>query len=330
MTMEEDTNEPGDRLVRLLNSFGYQPIFARDGLVPPSLFTFERSTKGYALRLRGDLRKYCPNSAHFYARPSKLSTELSGCTTSSKDLRASVKFLERLLACIGITTVPKLNLGFAKSSKLSFSLSGLTTKGVQPADIEPHLDEIMFDRLPPDLLQDGKVWVAYEYLYVSRVVIGREDRRAFHFEGQAKLSEYLDFGGSAEAELTTEGKIVVEPTQPSEIACAARAARVQETDGRRYLRIESNEPPRPVRPGDSILMDELLSVARSRKRTASYDLQKKHSGVPGSGSAEPTRPDLAADQPSQEPEVEDPPVEPHSKSASVPFPNGVVMVLESQ
>src|SRR3712207_5206054 len=139
-----------DQLVQLLNQHGYLPIFARDGLVPPRLYTYERTKRGLAMQLRGNLTHF---NAQRIPKPvtQALSSEISGTATTSKNAQASVGFLRNALACIGIVNWPKLDLGFAGANDFKFSLADLQAIGVEPAALDDLLPKLDLGSLPPGL-----------------------------------------------------------------------------------------------------------------------------------------------------------------------------------
>src|SRR5262249_45640441 len=127
-----------DALVELLNSLGYQPVFLpRTGVVPPELYNL---ANGRLVR-RGPLKDYPPAAAGLVAKDGQL-PDIAHRQTTKKQLKGAVAFLERALHCLGIASVPKLDLSFTRSTELVFAFAEVTYKSVDPSQLDPVLKDI--------------------------------------------------------------------------------------------------------------------------------------------------------------------------------------------
>jgi hypothetical protein len=228
-----------DKLVALLNGLGYQPVFARVGLRPPRLYTYERTKRGLVMQLRGELSAYLAQGTKVPpSRSQPMASAIEAQSTSGKDLKGSVDFLRRALACIGIETVPKLELAFAGSKDLKFSLTDLEAIVVEPAAIEPLLPGLDLGRIPPELLTDGKAYIAYEYLAASTVVLERGDEKAFDTKLEGKLGEFVDVGQAAKVEVKDGSKLSFQGKDGKRAVFATKVGRIDQRKDGRYLALD--------------------------------------------------------------------------------------------
>ena len=122
------------------------------------LYTYERTARGLAMQLRGDLGHFLPEGSRApRPAPQQLFNQIDGSSSSSKDLTGSIEFLRRTLACIGIANAPRIDLGFAGSREFKFSLTDLEAIGIEPAALDAILPRLELAGLPPKL--DGRVYI---------------------------------------------------------------------------------------------------------------------------------------------------------------------------
>jgi hypothetical protein len=254
-----------DQLVQLLNRHGYLPVFARAGLRPPKLYTYEKTARGLVMQLRGDLASYLPPGHKVPAAKSQaMASEIESTSTSSKSLKGAVAFLERVLACIGITSAPKIDLGFAGSNELKFSLTDLEAVSIQPAQLDPLLPGLALDRLPPQLLADGKAYIAYEYLAASTVIVERADSKSFSTSLEGKLGNFIDAGAQAQVDVQHNQKLAFRDREGQRAAFAVKVGRIGEQAGKRFLALDDGyaddaglrTPVIPVRNAVVLMLEE--------------------------------------------------------------------------
>lgn len=255
-----------DQLVQLLNRHGYQPVFARVGLKPPRLYTYERTGRGLAMQLRGDLSHFVPEGSRLPRPvPQALMSEISGISTSSKDVKGSLGFLRNALACIGIVNAPRLDLKFAGSGSFKFSLTDLEAVGIEPASLNDILPKLNLDTVPPKLLADGKVYIAYEYLCASTVTLERGDAKSFDTQVDvARIGEFVDVGAEGKVKVERNSRMVFQSADGKRAAFATKVGRVSEEAGKRYLVLDDGfastealrSPVIPVRNSVLVMLEE--------------------------------------------------------------------------
>ncbi|MBR0645337.1 hypothetical protein [Plastoroseomonas hellenica] len=219
-----------DALVRLLNQQGYQPLLSpRTGTEPPEIYLYDND----ALRRWGRLSSAVPAGS--------LPAELNGGElqsirhqeTSRKGASAAGSFLKDALKCIGVDSAPKLDLSFTEGHALSFSFSGVTWRGLDPAEIGAALQK-GFDpgAMPPEQVRLGMVHIAYEYAYAEKLMMTVEDRTGGKFQLQAlKLDGFIDLGGKAQFEAVSRTTLSFSGKRKAAAAFACKIGQVKRQQG---------------------------------------------------------------------------------------------------
>src|SRR4051812_5557135 len=101
-----------DALVAELNKLGYQPAWLpQTGLVPADVYELVRAGTARLMR-RGPLHHFLPAVAGL-AMTRGRSADIEHRHSTKKKLGAAAAFLQRALGYLGVTSIPKLDLGFA-------------------------------------------------------------------------------------------------------------------------------------------------------------------------------------------------------------------------
>lgn len=219
-----------DALVRLLNEQGYQPLLSpRTGQEPPEIYLYDNE----ALRRWGKLSSAVPAGS----LPAKLNGgELQSIRhreTSRKGISAAGSFLKDALKCIGVDGAPKLDLSFAEGYSIAFSFSGVTWRGLDPADIGAALQK-GFDpgAIPPEQVRLGMIHIAYDYAYAEKLLMTVEDRSGGKFQLQAlKLDGFIDLGGKAQFEAVSSTTLSFSGSRKSAAAFACKIGQVKKQQG---------------------------------------------------------------------------------------------------
>src|SRR5262245_38473736 len=156
-----------DALVKVLNGCGYNPIvLPRSGLKPPEIYIYDNDR----LRRWGRLASAVPAGTLPDALNEGEATDIAYKETSRKGLKAAASFLEEALKLLGVGGAPKLDLSFARGSDVTFSFTGVSYQGLDPADIGAALRK-GFDPagLSEDYIDNGLTYIAYEYAYANSV-----------------------------------------------------------------------------------------------------------------------------------------------------------------
>ena len=208
-----------DALVQVLNQAGYNPILLpRTGLEPPEIYIYDDDT----LRRWGRLATAVPAGS----LPDKLDegqqSDITHSETSRKSLQAAGKFLQDALRCIGVGSAPKLDLSFAHGREVMFSFSGVTWRGLDPAEIGAALNK-GFDPvgLSEDQVRLGMVHIAYDYAYAEAINMTLTTDGSATLDLQAvKIDAFIDLGGKADCAVKSRTTIAFKGKgQPAAFAC---------------------------------------------------------------------------------------------------------------
>ena len=181
-----------DSLVKKLNELGYQPVFLpRTNVNPPELHSY--STDLGRLVRHGPLLDYLQTSADIRVDDGALAN-IEYQYTSSKKVEAAAKFLEASLKCIGITSIPKISLGFAGAQDFSFAFKNVTYRKVDPSKIGQLVQSIATDGIPQKIIESGRLHVVYEYIYANELIMSRGDKKEFSEDISGKVADFIDIG----------------------------------------------------------------------------------------------------------------------------------------
>ncbi|GAP38944.1 hypothetical protein ISF6_0257 [Piscinibacter sakaiensis] len=208
-----------DALVQVLNKAGYNPILLpRTGLEPPEIYLYEQGV----LRRWGRLATAVPAGSLPDTLQEGEQADISHSETSRKSLQAAGNFLNDALRCIGVNSAPKLDLSFARGAVVTFSFSGVTWRGLDPADIGAALNQ-GFDPagLSEEKLRLGMVHVAYDYAYADAIDMTLATDGSAKVDVQAlNINGFIDLGGKAECEVKSSTTISFKGKgKPAAFAC---------------------------------------------------------------------------------------------------------------
>lgn len=222
-----------DALVRELNRLGYQPVFLpRTGVTPPELYNYERQNQ--RLVRRGALREYLPAAAALQPTRGQLG-DINYRYTSEKKLDAAVSFLETALKCIGISAVPKIDLGFAGSKDFSFAFTDVYYLSVDPARLDGVIRDLSTQGIPQSYVDAGQLHVAYEYAYAKELLMSRGDKRAFTHDIQGDVGTYFDVGLEGSVSVASASTISFKNAKGDAAAFAYKAGKLARENGQWVL-----------------------------------------------------------------------------------------------
>ena len=218
-----------DALVKMLNSYGYQPVFLpRTGVVPPELYNFANKR----LVRQGELARFFAKPVNFKPTKGKLG-DLQGKITSSKRSSAAVGFLQRALQALGISGMPKIDLSFAGSKEFVFAFSDVTYQSVDPAVLDGILQDLSIPLAIPDAyVQMGGLHVAYEYAYANTLNMSRSDGKKFDADISGNLGTYVDLGAKGSVELKGNSTISFSSKSGQVAAFAYKAGQLHKSGTR--------------------------------------------------------------------------------------------------
>ena len=213
-----------DALVRLLNSVGYQPVrLPRTNMQPPDVYTFDRRR----LVRWGPLNDFLQDDVTLERSTGEL-PDIEHKHTSGKSLSSAVSFLEDALRCIGLDTVPKLDLSFGGSTQLAFSFSELTYVATEPSKLAPALERFSPRHIPEEFAVGGKIHLAYEYAFAKRILMQRADQRKFENVVSGDIGEYVKLGAEGKVEVVDETTVSFSSSSDRSAAFAYKSGRLMQ------------------------------------------------------------------------------------------------------
>lgn len=217
-----------DVLVKMLNEYGYQPVFLpHTGYVPPELYSFEQ----HKLIRHGTLTAYIKDSVTFQPTSGDLAS-IEGKITSSKNVDAAVGFLSKALAAIGLGAMPKIDLSFTGSHDFVFAFEGVTYQAVDPAVIESILQGLKLPlAIPDEYVTQGDLHVAYEYAYADTVRMSRADGKKFSTDVSGDVGAYVNVGTKVQVAVDANSTVTFTATDKNKKAAFAyKAGRLLKRD----------------------------------------------------------------------------------------------------
>jgi hypothetical protein len=201
----------------------------RTGIVPPELYDFA----DHKLIRRGSLSAYIKDSVTFQPTSGKLGA-IEGKISSGKNLSAAIGFLKNALSALGLSSLPKIDLSFTGSKELVFAFTDVTYQSVDPAVLDGVLQGLKMPLAIPDkYVASGKLHIAYEYAYASKVTLSRSDGQNFSGNVSGGIGQYIDLGANGKVELTGNSRVSFSTSDDKTAAFAYKAGRLQ-TDGHRW------------------------------------------------------------------------------------------------
>jgi hypothetical protein len=221
----------GDAFVRLLNGYGYQPVFLpRTGLVPPELYDFVRPR----LVRRGPLSDYIKEVAGFPVSSGELGN-LDGKLTSGKNFGAAVDFLKQALAMLGIDAIPKVDLSFTGAKEFVFSFSDVKFQEVNPSKLDQVLQSLKTPpAIPDEYVDKGGLHIIYQYAYASTLRMSRADGRKFDTDISGNVGNYIDVGAKATVESQANTVISFSGKNGKVAAFAYKAGQLRRIESMRW------------------------------------------------------------------------------------------------
>lgn len=233
-----------DPFIKLLNNYGYQPIFAqRTGLEPPDVYAFVRKQ---LLRL-GPLISFLNAPVHLEYHTGVI-VDLEGRQTDKKSDAAASSFLSSALQALGFNA--SAGFKFAQDSDLVFTIKGVNFSSVDPVHIARFIESFSLpSTFPEDYGLYGRLHIAYEYAYSSTLQISRMDGGVLSGEAKA-LADVLDIKGNVDIKLDAKQRVTLTNRQKSPVAFAYKAARLTKVDDTWIL--EPGESTRSTEPTGAI------------------------------------------------------------------------------
>jgi len=224
-----------DQFVKMLNSYGYVPVLLpRTGLVPPELYDFDN----HRLIRLGALSDCIENSVSFTIKSGNLAN-LQGKITSSKDIGASLKFLNNALSVIGLTSVPTFNFSFAGSDEFVFAFKNITFESVDPLAIDEILQALTLPlAIPQEYLQNNNLHIAYEYAYSTAFTMSRSDQQQFKGDASIAVKGVIDLGPKVKVEVVDNTTITFSTNDGNAPAFAYKAGQLVWENGHWTLKPE--------------------------------------------------------------------------------------------
>ncbi|MBH0775532.1 hypothetical protein [Nocardia bovistercoris] len=254
-----------DALVATLNRAGYQPIFlAQTGLTPPELYNLASKNRKPRLVRRGPLTHYLPHRQFTPIRSAL--PDISNQRSTGKTISGSAEFLSRCLTCIGFASPPTLDMRFANNGRIAFSLGGVFSLRIDPADIDHALTDLDLGAIPEDYVTRGFLHIAYEYAFATSLIMQTDGQREFDMHAASDLPELATLNGRFSMNRLSHNRISFEANSDTDLpAFAYRAGRLtRDTRWRFYpqetYRSELEMPPQPYVLRRGVVLDAETSA----------------------------------------------------------------------
>jgi hypothetical protein len=181
-----DMSDQAGHLLRFFNERGYQPILlSRTDLVPPEVYYLEER----ACERLGSLHSFISDKAE--ALPLQIADvpDFENVTIGSHAAQIELSFFKRILQVFGLGSA-ELKAKVTGDMGTAFRFRGVTLKSISVATIEQALAQgLKTDALSPEDVADGRIHIAYEYLYAKRMQLLRGDGRDIQFGLSSDLAE---------------------------------------------------------------------------------------------------------------------------------------------
>lgn len=189
-----------DPLVRFLNKEGYHPVVsARTNINPPEVYIFNHTQ----LIRWGKLRAMVPAGSLPVALAGGELPNFVQQETADKSASGAAAFLESVLVSLGVKGAPKVDLSVACNREVTFSLRGVTWKGVDPAEVSRALQAgFNLAGIPDDQVKVGMIHIAYEYVYANTLEMrfGRKGSGEVNLSA-AEVDGIVELSGGAKVKL---------------------------------------------------------------------------------------------------------------------------------
>jgi hypothetical protein len=191
-----------DTLTRILNARRFEPLLMpRTNLTAPDIWVYDNNS----LVWWGSLADFVPPGLLPTVLDSGEMPDLNHVETSRKGASAAGSFLRQALACIGVSSAPKLDLSFGRGRDIAFSFADITTRGVAPASLGRALAQFAPGIIPHAQVAAGMVHVAYEYAYAETLNMRfAADASASLNLKALQLDGFIDLGGKADIKVSSE------------------------------------------------------------------------------------------------------------------------------
>jgi hypothetical protein len=214
-----------DRLVRWLNERGYQPVLLPETrMEPPDLYVYQQ----HRLRYWDQLKKYLPAGAPLPAAKDSQLSDIHLVQTTQKTLDGTLGFIGNALRKLGIESGPNMDLSFAGTGELTFSIVGVTCKEVSLAEITELVKILKQELLPQDYLRSGVLHIAYKYAYAQKLEMKRADGGKFYGNITGiQVEELMKIKASGSVEVKNGDSLVFDSNGKESVAFAYKAARLR-------------------------------------------------------------------------------------------------------
>ena len=222
-----------DALVDWLNDHGYQPFaMSRTNVDPPDVLTVVGRDMEFWGRLHKFYMKEEGKQIPKFNSSSGRSDDIEYEHTSRKNIRLAVSCLESMLKCIGLTAVPKIDLSFCGESRLTFSVSGVTYRRVDPVDLDQFFQRFSQRNIPDAYVTQGALHVTYEYLYAERLLMQMESGKQFKADAEGDIGSYVDLGVNGEVKILDRTTLEFTSKNGDAAAFAFKSGRLLRADNK--------------------------------------------------------------------------------------------------
>jgi hypothetical protein len=191
-----------DPFMLYMNSKGYMPIILpKGGVTPPVVMTLQdghyTDTRELAELLAA--RKLSTEGLNAGFQPAAgFEKELA----NNQSGKVSVGLFGSILSKLGLGGDPTIKAHADHGDKTKFQFQDVYVKGTLPGVIRDRIRDLQPEDFDEADLKNGKVYVAYQYVYAKKLIVGTGNNMAAGFEAKAQIE------GTANIELSASGNSV--------------------------------------------------------------------------------------------------------------------------
>lgn len=191
-----------DSLTRILNARRFEPLLMpRTNLQAPDVWVYDNDS----LVWWGPLDDFVPPGLLPGEPDCGALPDLNHVETSRKGASAAGGFLRQALACIGVSSAPKLDLSFGRGRDIAFSFTDITTRGIAPGRLGRALAQFAPGIIPRQQVAAGMVHIAYEYAYAQTLNMRFADSASAALDLNAlQIDGFIDLAGKADVKVSSE------------------------------------------------------------------------------------------------------------------------------
>ena len=218
-----------DPFVIYMNGKGYMPIILpKGGVAPPMLLSLNEGRYS-------DTRELIELLASRNLQVDGLASDFKPAADFGKELtnnqkgKVKVGFLDGILSKLGLGADPTIEAHAGHGDQTKYQFQEVSVKKTLPGLIRDRIKNLQPDDFDETDLNKGRVYVAYEYVYAKKLVIGKGNNVAAGFEAKAEIKKVANIEVSAGADGVRVDITAYNGNQP--LAIGFRAGQLTRANG---------------------------------------------------------------------------------------------------